>query len=116
MDKKALGQQIRRIRKEEHISVDELAQKAGVSASYLREIENGRKLPALPVFVEIANALRVTTDELLVQDMRMADIVMLNSLTRRMARLPKDKYDMLLWICDTLIAGMKNDADAQGGK
>ena len=116
MDKKALGQQIRRIRKEAHMPVDVLAKKAGISASYLREIENGRKMPALPVFVEIVNALKATTDELLVQDIRMADTVMLNSLTRRMARLPKDKYDMLLWICDTLISGMKNDADDHNGK
>ena len=109
MDKKKLGSQIRKIRKENNMKVDELAEKAGISPSHMREIENGRKLPALPVFVAIADALGVITDELLNIQSKVADNIFLNSLTRRMCGLPKEKFDMICYVCDTLITRMKNE-------
>ncbi len=109
MDKEAFGKRIRKIRKENKMTVDTLADMVGISASHLREIENGRKLPALPVFVEIAKALGVMTDELLASQPQIADHVILNSLTMRMRSLPKEKYNMLVWICDTLITRMKSE-------
>lgn len=115
MDKKAFGMQIRILRNEKKMSVDALAEKVGVTASFIREIENGRKLPALPVFVDIANALEVMTDELLMSNTQ-ADHVILNSLTRRMSNLSKDNFDKLVWMCNAMLAQMQNDEKAESGK
>lgn len=109
MDKKQFGSRIRKIRKENNMTVDELAVKAGISSSHMREIENGRKLPALPVFAAIADALGVIADELLNSPTKIADNIILNSLTRRMRGLSQEKFDLICYVCDTLIMRMKSE-------
>lgn len=109
MDKEAFGKRIRKIRKENGLSVIALAKQIGVSASHLREIENGNKLPSLQVFVKLVEVLDVMADELLSTNSRVADAIAVNSLTRRMRDLPKEKFDLLVYICDTLINRMKTE-------
>ncbi|GAW93016.1 helix-turn-helix domain-containing protein [Calderihabitans maritimus] len=53
------GDKIRSLREERGYSLAELARKAGLSVSYLSEIERGAKQPSLRTVDKIANALRV---------------------------------------------------------
>ena len=65
MDYTKIGQQIRRNRKARGLSQEELAEKINISTTHMSHIETGNTKLSLPVFVEIAAALKVRTDDLL---------------------------------------------------
>jgi len=65
MDYYEIGQRIRKKRKAAGLSQDQLAEKVGISTTHMSHIETGNTKLSLPVFVELAEALEVRTDELL---------------------------------------------------
>lgn len=65
MDYYAIGQRIRKIRKAHGLSQEELAEKVGISTTHMSHIETGNTKLSLPVFVELAEALDIRTDEML---------------------------------------------------
>lgn len=60
-----LGENIRRIRTERHLTQSALAEKAGVSVQQINQIEWGAKGLSVPTLVRIARALECTTDAIL---------------------------------------------------
>ncbi|HKK45009.1 MAG TPA: helix-turn-helix domain-containing protein [Balneolaceae bacterium] len=58
------GLKLRRYREEKSLSTQELADKAGVSASYINEIEKGKKYPKADKIISLATALEVDYDEM----------------------------------------------------
>lgn len=69
MDYYKIGQQIRKYRKAHKFSQEQLAEKIGISVTHMSHIETGNTKLSLPVFVEIAQALEVSTDDLLREDL-----------------------------------------------
>ena len=65
MDYYAIGQRIRKIRKAHKLSQETLSERIGISVTHMSHIETGNTKLSLPVFVDIANALEVRTDDLL---------------------------------------------------
>ncbi|MBQ3192590.1 MAG: helix-turn-helix transcriptional regulator [Oscillospiraceae bacterium] len=65
MDYYQIGQKIRKIRKAHGLSQEELAERINISTTHMSHIETGNTKLSLPVFVEIASALEVCTDDLL---------------------------------------------------
>lgn len=60
----SIGQNIRKRREELGLHQLELAERVGVSQAMIVHIEKGRKMPSIPLFADIAKALRCTMDEL----------------------------------------------------
>ncbi|MGB9839784.1 helix-turn-helix domain-containing protein [Thermovenabulum sp.] len=56
------GSLIRQLRKNRKLSLKELAEKTGLSVSYLSEIETGKKKPSLEVVQKLADALNVSVE------------------------------------------------------
>ena len=65
MDYYKVGQRIRKFRKANNLSQEQLAEKAGISTTHMSHIETGHTKLSLAVFFEIAEALSVQTDQLL---------------------------------------------------
>lgn len=65
MDYYKIGQRIRKFRKAGNLSQEQLAEMTGISITHLSHIETGNTKLSLAVFVAIAEALSVSTDELL---------------------------------------------------
>lgn len=65
MDYYKIGQQIRKFRKAQGFSQEELAEKVNISTTHISHIENGNTKLSLQVLVDIANILEVRTDDLL---------------------------------------------------
>ena len=65
MDYYKIGQQIRKIRKAHGFSQEELAENANISTTHMSHIETGNTKLSLPVLVDIAASLEVSTDDLL---------------------------------------------------
>jgi transcriptional regulator with XRE-family HTH domain len=64
MDVKPLGERIRALRVEKGFSIRRLGELAGISHSFLRDIECGHRNPTEPVLVRIAGALGVKVTDL----------------------------------------------------
>lgn len=59
---------IKKIRESKTMTQVELARKSGLTAAWISHFENGRRLPSLPSFIRIADALEVTLDSLINKD------------------------------------------------
>jgi transcriptional regulator with XRE-family HTH domain len=58
-----LGLELRRIREERGLSVEGLAEKSGVSATTIREVERGRREARMDTVARLAKPLGLTFDE-----------------------------------------------------
>ncbi|ULT24385.1 helix-turn-helix transcriptional regulator [Sphingobacterium sp. E70] len=58
-----ISYKIKEIRKEKGITIQEVADKAGVSKGLISQIENNRTIPSLLVLINIINALDVDLNE-----------------------------------------------------
>ena len=65
MEKEEFGFRLRETRRQKGYTLQSLAQKAGTGAVYLGEIERGLKMPSLNSFIKITEALDVSADYLL---------------------------------------------------
>ena len=65
METKGLGKRINMVRKDRGFTADRLSELCSINATYLRQIEGGTKVPSLPVFINICNALKISPDYLL---------------------------------------------------
>ena len=65
IDYKAIGQRIKIARIKLEITQETLAEKAGLSTPHISNIETGSTKLSLPTIINIANALHVSVDELL---------------------------------------------------
>lgn len=65
IDRRAFGQRVYAARCEAHLQVGDVAGMLDVSEIFVRQIELGKRLPSLTVFVSLCNALRVSPAYLL---------------------------------------------------
>ena len=65
----SLGSRIKAVRKAKKMTQEELAEIIGISVNYLGAIERGDKLPRLVTFIRIANALEISSDYLLSEEL-----------------------------------------------
>lgn len=60
-----MGQRIKAARKDKALTCERLSELCNINATYLNQIEGGRKVPSLPVFITICNRLSVSPTYLL---------------------------------------------------
>lgn len=99
MDYTMLGAAIRKKRTERGWKIADLAEKAGVSDDFIGKIERADAIPSLQTVVTIANALEVSVDFLLSDNLAIVDVSLceeLNSLVESMA--PKRKKLFLQFV------------------
>ncbi|MGI6184359.1 MAG: helix-turn-helix domain-containing protein [Candidatus Fimadaptatus sp.] len=81
MDYEGLGMRVRRARKLAGLTQSELAEKLGISTSFLGHIERGSRKASMDTIVKISNELTVSLDSLLA-----------DSLTARSAKEGETQY------------------------
>jgi transcriptional regulator with XRE-family HTH domain len=59
------GALVRALREERGFTQDQLAERAGVSSTYIGFIERGDNVPTLTIILQIASALKVRSSDLL---------------------------------------------------
>jgi len=60
-----MGKKIQRIRKDLRMTQEDVAERVGISSTYMGFIEQGRYMPSLEVLEKIAKVLKVKSSELL---------------------------------------------------
>lgn len=77
MERIGLGKYINIVRKDRGLTSDRLSELCNINATYLRQIESGVKIPSLPVFIDICNALKISPDYLLQDDLEENEVTKL---------------------------------------
>ena len=90
-----LGKRIKQARKEKHMTAETFAEKVGISISFLREIERGHKKPSISNFVEIANALEVSADELLKDNIHASEPLILQGIAAELEGLTPKQINLI---------------------
>ena len=92
MDKVILGKKLREIRLEKGYTQHTLAQMAGVGNVYLGEIERGQKMPSLTSFIRLIEALDVSADYILKDEIQSGKDCIYDEITQKMNGLtPKQR-------------------------
>lgn len=65
LDYKAIGKRVKIARIKADMAQDDLANQVGISAAHMSNIETGKTRVSLTVIVNIANALAISVDDLL---------------------------------------------------
>lgn len=100
MEKFALGNRIRDARKARGLTSEELAELCGIGAVHIRKIEAGTKLPSMPLFVKLCNALKVSS-KFLLQDSVENDVIDLHGTwDDSLKRLPADQSNFVKELLD----------------
>lgn len=92
---KTVGNNIRHYRKEKNMRQEDLARKIGVSENYIGMIERSEKTPSLETFISIMNALDVSADMLLLDQMAKKNMVLEQQLSERMQNISDSQRETL---------------------
>lgn len=88
MDIGLAGKRIKEVREKKKLTQEELAAMVDLSPTHISVIERGVKVPKIDTFVAIANALEVSSDELLIDSIEHTSIGVTDELSELIARLP----------------------------
>ena len=106
-DLREFGQRLTRLRQRQGLTITRLAQRSEVDFMMIRRYELGENVPSLDRAARLAEALKVTLDELAlgveppeqIRNHRLLDAM------RALDQLPADRQEMALRVLDTIITG-----------
>ena len=104
MDKSELGLKIREARIQKGYTQEKLAESAGIGAVYLSEIERGIKMPSLKLFVKIINALDISADYVLRDELSVSKEYVYDEVTEKLAELTPKQRKAAAAIIDAFVA------------
>lgn len=98
----SLGARIRKIRKQIHMTQDQLAEACDLSTAHIGHIERGTRAASIETLITISNVLNISTDYLLLDidpsnDKKITDLI--NSLNN----VSEEKYNKLYSVFKVLV-------------
>jgi len=103
-----IGSNIRKERKRQRLTIEKLAEKAGITDNFMGKIERGEGMPSLATMDSIACALNVSIDYLKDNTEHDTEYQFINSLME-INRLSKRNKDNFIDFISTNIKYFKND-------
>ena len=97
-----IGQRIKEVRTDKHLTQEYLANMIGVNTSHVSNIETGKTKVSLTLPVQICNALGVTVDYLLETEYHNPTSVIEKELLNMIKGMKKEKQETLLRIAKVL--------------
>lgn len=89
-----------------HLTLEQVAEKADLSANYIGMVERGLKEPGLATIVKILNALNISADELLCDLVPSASHVTDDEISKRLEGLTPMQKKVALDLLDTYITNL----------
>ena len=100
-DYSALGERIRKVRKEKHFTQEQLAEACNLSAAHIGHIERGTRALSIESLITISKVLNISTDYLLLDISNFSDRK-LSSIFNAIDNINDDKYNRLYSIMKIL--------------
>ena len=97
-----IGQRIREVRNDKHLTQEYLANATGVNVSHISNIETNKVKVSLTLLVQICNALDVTMDYLLENEYHRPTSIIEKELLNTIKDMKKEKPETLLRIAKVL--------------
>ena len=98
-----IGKHIRKYRLERKMRQEDLAEKTELSVNYIGMLERGEKIPALETLVNIANALKVSADMLLVDVIESGYEVKNSLLNEKLMQVIPEDREKIYAVIDTML-------------
>ena len=95
------------MRKKKQLTGEQLAELANLSTTYIRQLENGMRLPSLPVFVDIINALECRADDLLSDSVSASQDIVLDELSQKLKGLPPERLAEITAVVEAMLGYMR---------
>lgn len=109
MNIQLFGNRVQQARVKKHLTGDQLAEQLNISSSFLRQIENGTRLPRLELLVKIANTLNCNTDYLLCDSLIEGQPIKLNDITEKLIGLSPERLNEVSVVVEAMLSYMKNE-------
>lgn len=106
MDKQALGQKLRQIRQEKGYTQHALAELAEIGNVYIGEIERGLKMPSLHIFIKLIEALDVSADYILRDELPSGKHYIYDDITQRLKDLTPQQRKGAVDILDAYLRNL----------
>ena len=103
MEQSKLGKRINEVRKARGLTADKLSELGNINATYLRQIEGGAKMPSLPVFIDICNALHVSPDYLLQDELEENEVSKIQAIETLWENVPLQKQEVALTMIQAVL-------------
>ena len=103
MEKTALGSMIKKARQKKGYTQEVLAEKADIGLMYYGEIERGVKMPSMNIFIKIIEALEVSADFILQNEVSSGKEYVFDELTKKLEKLPPQQRKAASDILDAYI-------------
>ncbi|MCD7818301.1 MAG: helix-turn-helix domain-containing protein [Lachnospiraceae bacterium] len=98
LNQSTLGKRISEVRKDRGYTSDQASELFHMSPDYLRQIECGKcnKTPSLALFIDICNALRISPDYLLRDQLEANEITQIKELELLWEKVPPSKQELAI--------------------
>ncbi len=106
MDKAELGSRIREARLAKGYTQEALAEIADVGIMYYGEVERGVKMPSMKTFIKIVNALDVSADFILRNELTSGKPYVLDEITKKLDKLDPKQRKAAVDILDAFIKNL----------
>ena len=107
MNINSVGKYIKKYRKKKNMSQEKLAEILGLSVPYVSMIEGSQKYPALEPLINLANALDVTTDQLLCETLKNEYEIKRSVMLDEISELPKREQERIFTVVRAMIEEAK---------
>lgn len=87
INKEKFGERLRAMRLKNGLTGKELAKLSGVGTMHISEMERAQKLPSLQTYVNICNALNISSDDLLQDSIKVTSDYKAGIITEKIKRL-----------------------------
>lgn len=106
LDKTTLGKRIREARINKKYTQQKLAEEAGIGIMYLGEIERGIKMPSLNIFIKIIEALDISADYVLRDELPSGECYIYDEITGKLKDLTPIQRKIASEILDAYIRNL----------
>ena len=107
MDKAALGQKFRDVRKKKGYTQHALAEMADIGNVYLGEIERGLKMPSLNTFIKLIEALDISADYILRDELTSGKEYLYEEIAQKMQDLTPRQRKTAIDILDAYLQNLQ---------
>lgn len=109
MDSKSFGKRLKKYRAKCGWSIAECAEKMGINARYLSDIEHGEKTPRLTTFVIILNTLSASADDVLQDNLIIGYQSKSNDILKKLEYMEISQRKQTLDIFDSIVTSLYNN-------
>lgn len=102
-----IGEKIHNFRRAKGLRQEDLAEKTDLTPNYIGMIERGEKKPSLETFVKIANALGVSADMLLSDELECGYTIKSSMLEEKLAKLSSEDRARIFDVMDVMVKHSK---------